>query len=101
MSVHPYSEALVQITFFESKKGGRSVPFGQGFSPKLILDGNPTEFFTELNIDESKTLFPGDQAKLEIKIKGYPGIYLHAGASFDLLEGSRIIGSGTIMKLIK
>lgn len=95
-----FAEVNAQITFFESGKGGRNIPFGAGFSPKLILDGSPIEFFTELTIDDSETIYPGDQLKLPIKIKGNPGIFLHAGASFDLKEGENIIGTGTVMKLM-
>ena len=95
------SNVVAQISFFHSRKGGRSVPFGQGFSPRLILDASPIEYFTILNIDETETIFPGDQVKIELKIKGNPGIFLHEGASFDLLEGEKIIGNGTIMKILE
>lgn len=95
-----FTEAIAQIYFFSSEDGGRSIPFGQGFSPRLVFDSSPVEYFTELQLEESDTLYPGDQIKLQIKIKGVPGIFLHTGASFDLLEAENKIGSGTIMQLI-
>lgn len=95
-----FVEVIAQITFFESDKGGRNIPFGSGFSPKLILDSSPMEYFTELDINDSDTIYPGDQIKLPIKIKGSPGVFLHAGASFDLKEGENTIGTGTVMKVI-
>ena len=94
-----FSDIVAQINFFDSESGGRNVPFGQGFSPKLVFDSTPTEYFTELDIDETETIFPGDQLKLQLQIKGSPGIFLHKGASFDLLEGENIIGNGTIMNI--
>lgn len=96
-----FSDVVAQISFFHASKGGRSVPFGQGFSPRLIFDASPIDYFTILNLDETETIFPGDQVKMELKIKGNPGIFLHQGASFDLLEGEKTIGNGTIMKIIE
>ena len=94
-----FSNVVAQISFFHSNQGGRSVPFGQGFSPKLIFDASPVEYFTILDLNENETIFPGDKIKLQLKIKGEPGIFLHKGASFDLLEGENTIGNGTIMKI--
>jgi translation elongation factor EF-Tu-like GTPase len=91
---------IAQINFFQSEMGGRNVPFGQGFSPKLILNASDVEYFTELNIKESMTIFPGDQIKLELKIKSAPNILMHKGASFDLFEREKNIGNGTILKII-
>lgn len=95
-----YSDIQAQIHFFDSDKGGRNVPFGQGFSPKLKFDSSPFEFFTLLDIEETDTIFPGDQLKLTLRIKGEPGIHLHKGASFDLIEGENTIGSGTVMQTL-
>ncbi len=91
---------IAQISFYDSESGGRNVPFGQGFSPKLVFDSSSKEYFTELEIDKTQTIFPGDKLKLQLKIKGEPGIYLHKGASFDLHEGDKKIGNGTVMKLV-
>jgi len=96
----PFSDIEAQIHFFDSDKGGRNVPFGQGFSPKLQFDSSPYEYFTVLDIEESETIFPGDQVKLNLRIKGEPGIFLHKGASFDLIEGENTIGSGTVMNTL-
>tara|TARA_B100000401_G_scaffold356371_1_gene253840 strand:+ start:233 stop:556 length:324 start_codon:yes stop_codon:yes gene_type:complete len=93
-------EIAAQINFLDSEHGGRNVPFGQGFSPKLMFNTSNIEYFTEFNIKESKTIFPGDQIKLELKIKGEPSIFIHKGASFDLFEGEKNIGNGTIMEIL-
>ena len=93
-------EISAQINFLDSKHGGRNVPFGQGFSPKLKFNTSNLEYFTEFNIEESAIIFPGDQIKLELKIKGEPSVFLHKGASFDLFEGDKIIGNGTVMEIL-
>jgi len=93
-------EISAQINFLDSKHGGRTVPFGQGFSPKLKFNNSNPEYFTEFNIEDSAIIFPGDQIKLELKIKGQPSIFLHKGASFDLFEGDKNIGNGTIMEIL-
>lgn len=90
----------VQVCFLSEEEGGRSIPFGVGFSPKLQLDGSPSVLFTELEIDEGEVLYPGDNAKLVMKLKGNPSFYLHSGASFDLFEGELKIGSGSVMKIL-
>ena len=93
-------EISAQINFLDSKHGGRTVPFGQGFSPKLKFNNSNPEYFTEFNIEDSAIIFPGDQIKLELKIKGQPSIFLHKGASFDLFEGDKNIGNGTVMEIL-
>ena len=95
-----FVEITAQINFLDSELGGRNVPFGQGLSPKLIFNASNTEYFTEFNIEESKTIFPGEQIKLELKIKAQPSILIHKGASFDLFEGEKNIGNGTIMEIL-
>ena len=95
-----FVEVVAQINFFETDMGGRNVPFGQGLSPKLLFNSSNIEYFTEFNMVDSKTIFPGDQIKLEIKIKSAPNIFIHKGASFDLLERENTIGNGTIMKIL-
>ncbi len=94
------SGVIAQINFLDSESGGKNVPFGQGFSPKLIFNTSNIEYFTEFNVEESKIIFPGDKIKLELKIKGKPSVFVHKGASFDLFEGDRIIGNGVVMEII-
>ena len=95
-----FVEVIAQVNFFETDMGGRNVPFGQGLSLKLIFNASNIEYFTEFNLVDSKTIFPGDQIKIELKIKTTPNIFIHRGASFDLLERENTIGNGTIMKIL-
>lgn len=89
-------QCVAQISFLHTEIGGKQIPFGNGFSPKLQFDGSPIEYFTELIIENDVIIYPGDQLKLVIAIKGEPGIYLHAGASFNLLQADYIIGLSLI-----
>ena len=95
-----FVEIAAQINFLDSDEGGKNVPFGQGLSPKLVFKTSTKEYFTEFNIEGSKIIFPGEQLKLVLKIKGEPSIFIHKGASFDLFEGENTIGSGTIMEIL-
>ncbi len=95
-----YTEITAQINFLASEYGGRNTPFGQGFSPRLIFSTSNIEYFIEFNIEESKTIFPGEKIKLELKIKGESTTFIHRGSSFDLFEGEKIIGNGTIMEIL-
>lgn len=94
------SQCIAQVTFLSSNKGGKPLPFGNGFSPKLQFDGSPKEFFTELVIDNDVILYPGDQLKIQILIKGDPGVSFHAGSSFNLIQSDYTIGTGIIMKTL-
>lgn len=93
-------QCIAQVTFLQTNKGGRTLPFGNGFSPKLQFDGSPLEFFTELVIDNDVILYPGDQLKIQILIKGDPGSSYHAGSSFNLIQSDHTIGTGIIMKTL-
>ena len=93
-------EIIAQINFLNSKLGGRNTPFGQGLSPRVIFSTSKTEYLSEFKIEKSKTIFPGDQVKLVLKIKGQPGILIYEGVSFDLFEGEKIIGNGVIMGIL-
>tara|TARA_Y100000766_G_C18904208_1_gene604952 strand:- start:110 stop:400 length:291 start_codon:yes stop_codon:yes gene_type:complete len=95
-----FVEVVAQITFLKAEKGGKKIPFGKGFSPKLVFNKSNIEYFTEFNMLDNKIIFPGEQIKLTLKIKCSQNIYIHSGASFDLLEMEKIIGDGTIMKII-
>lgn len=90
----------VQVYFLSEEEGGRSIPFGVGFSPKIQLDGSPDILFTELELEDDEVLYPGDNVKITMKIKGDAGFYLHRGASFDLIEGEVRIGTGSVMKIL-
>lgn len=89
--------ALAQILFFTEKEGGKTIPFGNGFSPKIMFDHDPSEYFTELLSDDQMLFFPGDQYRIEISIKNLPSNTLHRGLSFKLLQGEQHIGNGTIV----
>tara|TARA_B110000211_G_C13925753_1_gene484870 strand:- start:379 stop:678 length:300 start_codon:yes stop_codon:yes gene_type:complete len=85
-----------QVYFFTEKQGGRNTPFGAGFNPKIKFDGSFDELFTELILEEEDVLFPGDNVKLELTVKGAPDYHLYKGASFDFFEGDRKIAEGSV-----
>lgn len=89
-----------QVYILTDEEGGRKIPFGIGFNPKIKLEGSPNEHFTELDIEDDEIIFPGGNYKLKIIIKGDPSFYLDTGASFDLFEGVKKIGFGSVMKIL-
>lgn len=91
---------LAQIIFFSESNGGRSTPFGNGLSPKIQLEHDPAEYFTELLADDKTMFFPGDQYRIEISIKNLPANALYRGLGFKLLQGEQHIGNGTIVKSV-
>jgi len=86
-----------QVYFFNESEGGRNIPFGSGFNPKIKFDGSIDELFTSLVLDNDDIVFPGDNVKLKLIVKGASDFYLHKGASFELFEGSRKIGEGSVL----
>jgi translation elongation factor EF-Tu-like GTPase len=85
-----------QVYFFTEKQGGRNTPFGAGFNPKIKFDGSFDELFTELILEEDDVLFPGDNVKLELTVKGAADYHCYRGASFEFIEGERKIGEGSV-----
>ena len=85
-----------QVYFFTENQGGRVNPFGSGFNPKIKFDGSSEEFFTTLILGEQDVLFPGDNIKLQLAVKGVSDLQLYQGASFYLIECDRKIAEGCV-----
>lgn len=86
-----------QVYFFSEEEGGRNTPFGSGYNPKIRFDGSSSELFTKLILEDDDVIFPGDNSKLTLIVKEGSDMFLYRGASFELFEGDRKIGEGSIL----
>ncbi len=86
-----------QVYFFNESEGGRNTPFGSGFNPKIKFDGSVEELFTSLVLEDDEVIFSGDNVKLKLIVKGASEFYLYQGASFELFEGDKKIGEGSVL----
>ena len=93
---------IAELRYLTVERGGRNVPARSGYRPQLKFDfaemqtsGNQT--FLDKNI-----VYPGDSVTAEIKILSvdYFAHKLTENMKFDFREGSKIIGTGVIIKII-
>ena len=93
---------IAEIRFLTTEEGGRNVPARSGYRPQLKFD------FTEMQTSGNQTfldkdiVFPGETVTAEIKILSveYFAKSLTENMKFDFREGSKIIGTGIIKKII-
>lgn len=93
---------IAELRYLTGEQGGRSMPARSGFRPQLKFD------FTEMQTSGNQTflekdiVYPGDSVTAEIKIISveYFAHKLTENMKFDFREGSKIIGTGVIKKII-
>lgn len=101
MKNNPSIQLHCIFTLLSESQGGRNIPVGDGWCPKIFFDGSSNEVFSMLKIDENEIIFPGNQYRGIFLIKPDNDITnsFFAGIGFDLYEGNKIVGSGTIMSV--
>lgn len=95
----PDVEAIV--TFTPMEDGGRSCPAFSGYRPNhLVLPGYLTSGHHEYR--QKDRVLPGESAETEIWFitpEAYPNS-LMAGQTISVQEGSRVVGSAKILKVL-
>lgn len=93
---------IATLTFKTRTEGGRSVPAHSGYRPTIRFP-----FDTMMTSGQQKYLgkdvvSPGETVEAEITIIAveYFKEQLYEGLKFEFTEGSRVIGTGTITKIL-
>jgi translation elongation factor EF-Tu-like GTPase len=91
----------VEVEFLATDKGGRqSAVRPTGYRPLLRFDGSELTFgLLELLFDSDRWVAPGERATGELRL-GLPREVLATpqnGDRFEILEGSRVVGHGTVV----
>lgn len=86
------------VTLHSAEQGGRSGPLESGYRSLLRFEGVEENFGAELSPD-SGNLWPGTSGRAHISV--WAGDLLppmHPGATFEVREGGRVVGQGTIVE---
>jgi len=93
-------DILATITLFSTAEGGRTTPALTGYRPQLRYGENGWsaihEYIGTDAVDPGQTV----QAFLTFMSSEPHEGKLFPGLTFDLCEGSRVIGKGTIIKIL-
>ena len=86
------------LRMFTLDEGGRSSPIESGYRSLARFEGTTADFGFELDLD-SKRLAPGQSGDGQLSfwaVEELPA--LSPGQAFELREGTRVVGQGTILE---
>jgi elongation factor Tu len=88
-----------KITLLPTRDGGRKKPIFSGYRPAFVFN-TQKQYSGEVLLIDKQELNPGETTQAEIKLLPARTIRrnLHINTAFTLVEGSKIIGDGTIIK---
>jgi translation elongation factor EF-Tu-like GTPase len=81
------------------RDGGRHAPFSEGYCPHLIADGTDCWLAVRASLCPGPVA-PGETAEVRFELTNYPSLDYSAlaeGSGFTIREGSRAVGSGTVL----
>ena len=91
----------VRISLLPTKDGGRSGPVLTGYRSLLRFEGTTVDFGFELELDPEFAvdgLEPGATGSAQLSLWAFKELpALHPGQRFELREGIRVVGTGTIV----
>lgn len=80
------------------REGGRSTPIASGYRSTARFDGAELEYGFELELDGGQ-LGPGEVGTGRLSFWAVEELpELSAGESFELREGARVVGHGTVLE---
>lgn len=83
-------------------EGGRHAPFTEEYCPHLVV-ANPGDWLAVRVVQCNAPVHPGQEAIVTFSLMYYPGIDYSAlipGATFEVREGSRVVGTGKVLELL-
>jgi translation elongation factor EF-Tu-like GTPase len=96
-------DLIARITYLTIAQGGRRTPAGTGHRPHTRFEGRndiiPVE---QVFADEKELILPGDSSDAELTLVNKEKFLksLYAGQTFEFFDGDRLIGTGTILKVL-
>jgi elongation factor Tu len=98
-----------EIYFLSADEGGRHTPVVSGYRPQWDFgrfpkeDSLPTYDMGEMSLIDLEQVNPGESCRVRVRIISLDEFSKKAlvpGLNFKILEGSRVVGRGTIEQLI-
>ena len=97
-SITPHTDYEGQVYVLTSEEGGRHTPFFTGYRPQFYF--RTTDVTGVANLAEGVEMcMPGDHTTMTIAL--ITPIAMEEGLRFAIREGGRIVGAGTVAKIIK
>ncbi len=96
-------EFRVRVKLVDTKDGGRKNPIGSGYRATIFLDCNQTEANDGiLTLEDTERCYPGNECLARIRplVPELLRNRIKAHTTFDLREGRRKVGSGTVVELL-
>lgn len=96
-------DLLARVIYLSIEQGGRRTPAGNGHRPQTKFEGSgKTTPAEQVFTDEREYILPGDSAEAEITLvakEAFKG-ELYAGQIFEFFDNDKLIGTGTILKVL-
>jgi elongation factor Tu len=96
-SVTPHQKFVAKIQFLNSAEGGRKMPVTVGYRSQFFVRTTDVSATVHLP-DAKKSVLPGEKSEATLELTEV--IALEKGQSFALRESGRIIGTGTVERIL-
>ncbi|WGH27119.1 MAG: elongation factor Tu [Candidatus Shikimatogenerans bostrichidophilus] len=97
-SLKQYKYFKAKIYILKKEEGGRHTPFYNKYKPQFYL--RTTNVTGTIYLDKGiEMIMPGDNVNIKVKLQ--KSIAINKGLKFAIREGSKTVGAGKIIKLIK
>jgi len=87
------------------REGGRHAPFWENYRPHLVPSSKENWLgVTAVNLPEEDAVFPATSRVVDFDLVYHPQVDysdLQTGSAFDIREGSRVVGTGTVIEWIE
>src|SRR5438552_1499844 len=97
-SITPHTKFKGEVYVLSKEEGGRHTPFFKGYRPQFDFRTTDVTGVAELP-EGTEMVMPGDNIQLEITL--HTPVAMEKGLRFDIREGGRTVGAGTIAEIIK
>ena len=97
-SITPHTEFEAQVYILSKDEGGRHTPFFDNYRPQFYF--RTTDVTGVVRLPEgTEMVMPGDNT--EMKVELIQPIAMDEGLRFAIREGSRTVGAGRVIKILK
>ena len=96
------ADFIAELKYLTTEEGGRKTPALSGYRPQVKFDFSVMETSGQQTFLNKKIVYPGDTVLAAIKIVSVTSFAnsLKVGMTFEIREGSKIVGHGKITELL-
>ena len=94
---------IARLNYLTIAQGGRRTPAGTGHRPHTRFEGrNDTITVEQVFADDREYILPGEstEAEMTVIVKEKLGKSLYAGQTFEFFDGEKLVGTGTVLKVL-